>query len=95
MKEKQSTVKRWTWLARDKDGSLWLYFGEKPKLNRMNPDCYYNGGYSVKLEGIHDRRVVHPKLEYEDGPIRVDVKIFAKYSENGSLIKTIGENEGK
>ena len=87
MKEKQSTVKRWTWLARDKDGSLWLYFGERPKLNKFNPIWYYNTGTHVLLEGKHDRRVVHPKLEFEDGPIRVDVRIFAKYSDNGRLLK--------
>ena len=54
------------WVARDKDGSLWIYFDDKPKKSH---DKWWATNQSVRYCRINSS--LFPDLRWEDEPIEV------------------------
>lgn len=59
------------WVARDKDGSLWLY-NEKPTREEKS-SCWINKS-SITNEGIGTLQLtMFPDLKWEDEPIEIEL----------------------
>lgn len=80
------------WIARDKDGELFLYIGEKPF---MQEDSFY-------LNNINDYYIplnneLFPSVTFENSPQQVELKLcntdFDRIiEENKDVLKRIKEN---
>ena len=73
MKEMEKPNK--LWMARDADGSLWLYWGKKPELREESGN--YIGEYCMLWENpwFTKRKTDFPEVTNESGPVEVEVLI--------------------
>lgn len=60
------------WIARDKDGELWV-FGDKPFTDRCNTYWTIRAGAAIKV----DKKVL-PEVTFENSPKEVELKLKKK-----------------
>lgn len=60
------------WIARDKDGDLWLY-GQKPHKFRTRTDIFCSNENDEIYVKLYDN--IFPEVTFENSPIEVELKI--------------------
>lgn len=74
------------WIARDKDGTLWMYWGSKPILNLLK-DGYQNNGRCMLIQFMIENEEDFKDVTFEGGPVKYQFLLEKIENDNGSHSK--------